>query len=127
MILFSPVHPYVDNLIFCSHPASQNLQEQARQANTSVYQLLASKIEELARAKKLTHYAFLTADTHVLPYFHGNRSPRADPTLKGMITGLTLSNDEDSLAQLYLATLQAIAYGTRHIIEEMNRVRVIIL
>ena len=41
----------------------------------------------------------------MLPYFHGNRSPRADPYLKGMISGLKLSDSVDSLALLYLATI----------------------
>ncbi len=57
---------------------------------------------------------------HVLPYHHGNRSPRADPTLRGMVSGLTLSDSIDSLALLYLATIQAIAHGTRHIVGELN-------
>jgi ribulose kinase len=55
-----------------------------------------------------------------LPYFHGNRSPRADPTLRGGISGLKLSEGADALALSYLATIQAIAHGTRHIIESMN-------
>ena len=64
--------------------------------------------------------AALTRDLHVLPYFHGNRSPRADPTLRGAVAGLKLSDSIDDLALLYLATVQAIAYGTRHIVEAMN-------
>ena len=65
--------------------------------------------------------AELTRELHVLPYFHGNRSPRADATLRGMISGLKLTNSADSLALLSLATIQAIAHGTRHIIDAMNR------
>ena len=56
----------------------------------------------------------------MLPYFHGNRSPRADPTLRGMISGLRQNDSVDALALTYLATIQAIAHGTRHIIDTMN-------
>lgn len=49
-----------------------------------------------------------------------NRSPIADPKSKGVICGLTLDTSEKSLALLYLATVQGIAYGTRHIIEHCN-------
>ena len=71
-------------------------------------------------AAKVKFPAELTSDLHVLPYFHGNRSPRADATLRGMVAGLSLSSTIDDLALLYLATIQAIAHGTRHIIDTMN-------
>jgi len=67
------------------------------------------------------HPAELTRELHVQPDFHGNRSPRSDPTLKGTISGLMLSAVASDLARQYLAAIQAVAYGTRHIIEEMNR------
>lgn len=57
---------------------------------------------------------------HVLPDFHGNRSPLADPHAVGVISGLTLDSSFDSLARLYYRTAVGIALGTRHILETLN-------
>jgi ribulose kinase len=56
----------------------------------------------------------------VLPDLHGNRSPLADPDLRGVIYGLDLDTSFESLARLYYATAVGIAYGTRHIVDELN-------
>ncbi len=58
---------------------------------------------------------------HVLPDFHGNRSPLADPHALGVISGLSLDHSFDALCRLYHRTALAIALGTRHIIEALNR------
>jgi xylulokinase len=53
----------------------------------------------------------------VLPYFAGERTPLFDPRVRGLISGLTLS---DGRSHLYRAMLEAIAYGVRHIFEFMR-------
>ncbi|KAI2796453.1 hypothetical protein RDWZM_000084 [Blomia tropicalis] len=55
----------------------------------------------------------------VNPTFHGNRSPIANPLLKGAIYGLTL--EATTLLDLYVATVEAIAYETRFIVEEIEK------
>ncbi|HEV7277625.1 MAG TPA: FGGY-family carbohydrate kinase [Devosiaceae bacterium] len=57
---------------------------------------------------------------HVLPDFHGNRSPLGDPQALGVISGLTLDSDFDSLCRLYWRAAVAIALGVRHILETLN-------
>jgi FGGY-family pentulose kinase len=108
----------VDHVIF-AHARGPELQEAARAGGRTVYELLNERIEALGAGTAFP--AQLTRDLHVLPYFLGNRSPRADPTLRGAVSGLRLSDTLDDLAVLYLATIQAIAHGTRHIIDTMNR------
>jgi FGGY-family pentulose kinase len=56
----------------------------------------------------------------VLPDFHGNRSPLADPHALGVISGLSLDASLDSLARLYFAAALGIALGTRHVIDALN-------
>ncbi|XP_006862548.1 PREDICTED: FGGY carbohydrate kinase domain-containing protein-like isoform X1 [Chrysochloris asiatica] len=129
------------------HAAFPELQAKAAARCQSIYAYLNSHLDLIKKAQPV---GFLTVDLHVWPDFHGNRSPLADLTLKGMkstaylyrpavailhsphghlllffsssrqVTGLKLSQDLDNLAILYLATVQAIAFGTRHIIEAME-------
>lgn len=102
-----------------SHAAHADLAAEAEAGGRTVYQLLNDHLDALAADQGVT-VAELTADLHVLPDFHGNRSPRAEPSLRGMVSGLRLSAERNDLALLYLATVQAVAYGTRHIVEAMN-------
>jgi len=64
--------------------------------------------------------AAMAQDMVVLPDFHGNRSPLANPASRGAIHGLTLDSSFDSLARLYYATAVGIALGTRHIIDALD-------
>ena len=109
----------IDHTIF-AHARGAELREEARQKNTSVYALLNARLDALGASARAKFPAELTRDLHVYPDHHGNRSPRADASLRGMVSGLKLSGSVDHLALLYLATVQAIAHGTRHILSEMN-------
>ena len=108
----------IDHIIN-SHARGREVKEQADAEGTSIYQFLNERLDILVAGE--TFPALLTKNRHVLPYFHGNRSPRANPLLRGSIAGLCMENTIDDLALTYLATIQAIAYGTRHIIDRMNQ------
>ncbi|WP_055049682.1 FGGY-family carbohydrate kinase [Devosia sp. A16] len=62
----------------------------------------------------------LAPQLHVLPDFHGNRSPLAEPRALGVISGLSLDSDFDSLCRLYWRTAVAIAVQVRHILETLD-------
>ncbi len=95
----------------------QILQELSQKEGRSIYHILNERIYALEKDNP-----YLTEDYHILGYLLGNRSPLADPSLKGVIAGLSLHDDTlDALAIRYLAALQAVAYGTRHIIETLSK------
>ncbi|XP_076909778.1 uncharacterized protein LOC143567195 [Bidens hawaiensis] len=106
--------------IIDNHVASSHLANRAASQNISLIQMLNDLLTQMTRDMGTPFIAALTADLHVLPDFHGNRSPVADPNAKGMVSGLTLDTSERQLALQYFATLQGLAYGTRHIIEHCN-------
>ncbi len=81
----------------------------------AIHRRIVARIGELRAAEP-----DLAPRLHVLPDFHGNRSPEADPGALGTIAGLTLDSDFDSLCRLYWRAAVAIALGVRHILETLG-------
>jgi ribulose kinase len=84
--------------------------------DAAMHKRIAERIMELRQDEGLD----LAGRLHVLPDFHGNRSPLADPHAVGVISGLTLDASFDSLCRLYWRTAVGIALGVRHILETLN-------
>lgn len=111
----------LEHVVF-SHARGEELRAEAAAEGVHAYDILNERLEGLIRQPgRGAFHAALTRDVHVLADHHGNRSPRADATLRGMVSGLSLESGLDALALLYQATVQAIAYGTRHILESLNQ------
>ena len=103
-----------------NHAAAPELRRLAELSHRSVYEIINAEVERLRLEAGLPHPAFLTRDLHVFDGHLGNRSPLADPRARGIVDGLSLDTSLASLARLYLATLQSIAYGTRAILDALN-------
>lgn len=82
----------------------------------ATHQRIVSRIREL-RAQQGDDFA---ARLYMLPDFHGNRSPLADPHGLGVISGLSLDATFDGLCRLYWKTCVAIVLGIRHIIDKLG-------
>ena len=107
----------IDHVISDSARADELFSTAKRQGKTP-YEILNAMVHRIKRRERKG--SEITKDFHVLPYYHGNRSPRANPYARGMVDGLSLDQSLEHLALCYYATVQAVAYGTRHIIEAMN-------
>lgn len=75
-------------------------------------------IEDL-NEQALSGGGVVTTELHVLPTYHGNRSPLANPRLRGGVYGLSTER-EMSLLEHYLATVDSIVYEARHIMETLH-------
>lgn len=111
----SATGPLID-LVIRDNSSFMRIVKDAKAAGVDIYTYLNGVVQEM----KEQGGPAIASKLHMLPYHHGNRSPRADPFARGMVSGLTLSSTPNDVALWYYATLQAIAYGTRHIIEAMN-------
>jgi FGGY-family pentulose kinase len=81
---------------------------------------LHRRVVERIMELRATEGFSLASRLHVLPDFHGNRSPLADPQALGVIAGLSLDSGFDSLCRLYWRSSVAIAVQVRHILETLN-------
>ncbi|KAF8164857.1 hypothetical protein B0H34DRAFT_214475 [Crassisporium funariophilum] len=106
--------------ILTTHPAYPELVKMGKDQQRNIHTILEETLEKLRVEKGVESLTELTKDLHMYPDFHGNRSPIADPRMRGSIVGLKLDSTITSLALSYTATLQAIALQTRHIIDSMN-------
>jgi FGGY-family pentulose kinase/HAD superfamily hydrolase (TIGR01509 family) len=84
--------------------------------DAAMHRKITDRIMELRQEAGLD----LAGRLHVLPDFHGNRSPFADPHALGVISGLSLDAGFDSLCHLYWRTAVSIALGVRHILDALN-------
>ena len=84
--------------------------------DAAMHQRICARVQEL-RAEEGEGFA---RRLHVLPDFHGNRSPLSDPHALGVMSGLTLDSSFDSLCRLYWRTAVGIALGLRQILDMLN-------
>lgn len=83
--------------------------------NRETHMRIIARIVELRRQTP-----DLAPRLHVLPDFHGNRSPDADPHALGVISGLPLESSFDALCRLYWRSCVGIALSLRAILESLN-------
>ena len=85
--------------------------------DAAMHHKITNRIMEMRQTEGLD----LAGRLNVLPDFHGNRSPFADPHALGVISGLSLDAGFDSLCHLYWRTAVSIALGVRHILDALNK------
>lgn len=108
----------IDHAI-ADHANAASLRAASVETGKSVYELLNAEVEKLQ--KESGKGPEITRDVHILPDFIGNRSPKANPHIRGLYDGVSLDQTITSHAVRYYATIQAVAYGIRDNIETMNR------
>ena len=102
----------VDFLARC-HPASQEFAPDGKDRYATLNRRLASL--ETERGLDFAR------EVHVLPDLHGNRSPLADPSVRGTVEGFDGDASADGLVRLYAAALEGVAHGARRVLDAFAR------
>ena len=86
------------DFMITTHAAYPRLQERAKQEGKNIHVVLQDILDELVKEHGVANATELTKDIHFYPDLHGNRSPLADPRMRGAIVGLTLVRQLASLS-----------------------------
>ena len=97
------------------HPARHQASEMADAAGLSLQASLLHEVER--RMPEVSQAVTLAGPRVIVPDFHGNRAPYADPDATAVISGLTLAQDLDDLVATYVAGVLGIGYSLRQIMQ----------
>lgn len=104
-----------------THPAFHEAQSVAETFNTNIYDYLNEHLREMAEKEKAPSISWLGRHFFFYGDLFGNRSPIADPNMKGAVIGLSSDKSLDGLALYYYATMEFIALQTHQIVDAMNK------
>lgn len=102
------------------HPSYAAVLEAAKAVSLNTFDYLNAHLESMREAGNAPTITYLTRHLFFYGDKHGNRSPIADPEMRGAIVGLSMDSSIDDLALQYFAAMEFIAQQTRHIIEALN-------
>ncbi|CAK7241529.1 MAG: hypothetical protein STHCBS139747_002991 [Sporothrix thermara] len=104
-----------------THPAYAEVRATSAETNTNIYEYLNNRLRTLAAQAGSPAVGHLARHLFFYGDLWGNRSPVADPHMRGALVGMgSTDNAPDGLALLYYAALEFIALQTRQIIDTMN-------
>lgn len=103
-----------------THPAFNEAMSVAETFNTNIYDYLNEHLNEMTVKENAPNVSWLGRHFFFYGDLFGNRSPVADPNMKGSVIGLSSDKSLDGLALYYYATMEFIALQTHQIIEAMN-------
>jgi len=103
-----------------THPAFQEAMSVAETFNMNIYDYLNEHLREMQDKVDAPTISYLGRHYFFYGDLFGNRSPIADPDMKGSVIGLSNDKSMDSLAIAYYGTLEFIALQTHQIVESMN-------
>ena len=104
-----------------THPAYQEAMSVAETYNANIYDYLNERLREMAEKEGAPAVSYLGRHFFLYGDLFGNRSPIADPEMKGSVIGLSSDKSIDGLALYYYGTMEFIALQTHQIIEAMNK------
>ncbi|KAI8964998.1 Nup93/Nic96-domain-containing protein [Daldinia sp. FL1419] len=104
-----------------THPAHKEVMPLAEAMHMNIYDYMNGHLRELAEKTNAPTVSYLGRHFFFYGDLWGNRSPIADPNMKGSVIGLSSDSSIDGLALYYYATMEFIALQTRQIIEAMNK------
>lgn len=103
-----------------THPAFNEATSVAESRDKNIYDYLNEHLREMAERENAPHIAWLGRHFFFYGDLFGNRSPVADPNMKGSVIGLSSDKSLDGLALYYYGTMEFIALQTHQIVSAMN-------